>query len=152
MPIRFGSKKIIHANLDDAEDVSANETLNLDARIKATAIEIVTIDQLKPNPRNVKKHPERQVALLQDNYEQFGVTQPILVDEDGTIICGHARFEAARRANLPHLPVVRLVGLSAAQKRALAIADNKLAELGEWDLEVLSEELRFMFDPDTELS
>jgi hypothetical protein len=74
------------------------------------------------------------------------------VDEDDTIICGHARFEAAQKAKLNHLPVVRLSDLSSAQKRALAIADNKLAELGEWDLEILSEELSFLFDPETELS
>jgi 16S rRNA G966 N2-methylase RsmD len=151
MPIKFGLKSIIHAHVDDI-DASTNAGLNLDARIKATKIELVPIERLKPNPRNAKKHPDRQIALLQDNYEQFGVTQPIVVDEDDAIICGHARFEAARRANLPHLPVVRLAGLSAAQKRALAIADNKLAELGEWDLEVLSQELSFLFDPDTELS
>ena len=152
MPIKFGLKKIIHAHVDDIEDASANADLNLDARIKATKIEHVSIERLKPNPHNAKKHPDRQIALLQDNYEQFGVTQPIVVDEDDAIICGHARFEAARRANLPHLPVVRLAGLSATQKRALAIADNKLAELGEWDLEILSQELSFLFDPDTELS
>src|SRR3954452_13159113 len=151
MPIKFNLKNIIHAHVDDIEDTSVNEALNLDARIKATTIEIVPLERLKPNQRNAKKHPDRQIVLLQDNYEQFGVTQPIVVDENGTIICGPARFDAARRANFPHLPVVRLTGLSWAHKRALAIADNKLAELGEWDLEILSQELSFLFDPDTEL-
>jgi ParB-like chromosome segregation protein Spo0J len=119
---------------------------------KATKIECVPRGRLKPNRRNAKKHPSRQIALLVENYEQFGVTQPIVVDEDDTIICGHACFEAAQKAKLNHLPVVRLSDLSSAQKRALAIADNKLAELGEWDLEILSEELSFLFDPETELS
>jgi hypothetical protein len=154
MPVTFKNavKKIIHANLDDIEEVPTNEVQGLDERVKATKIEVVSIDRLKPNPRNAKKHPERQIALLVENYEQFGVTQPIVVDENDTIICGHARFEAARRAKLPHLPVVRLSGLSKAQKRALAIADNKLGELGEWDLDILSQELSFLFDPNTELS
>lgn len=151
--IKKAMKKIIHAHvMDEAEEASANERQELDVRIKATRIECVPIGQLKPNPRNAKKHPSRQIALLVENFEQFGVTQPIVVDEDGTIICGHARFEAAQKAKLFHLPVVRLSGLTTTQKRALAIADNKLAELGEWDIAVLSQELSFLFDPDTELT
>ncbi len=151
MPVTFGNamKKIIHAHVvDEVEEVPANERQELDVRIKATKIECVPMGQLKPNPRNAKKHPSRQIALLVENYEQFGVTQPIVVDEVSTIICGHARFEAAQKAKLTHLPVVRLSGLTAAQKRALA----KLAELGEWDMEILSQELSFLFDPETELT
>ena len=151
--IKKAMKKIIHAHvMDEAEEAPANERQELDVRIKATRIECVPIGQLKPNPRNAKKHPPRQITLLVENYEQFGVTQPIVVDEDDTIICGHARFEAAQKAKLNHLPAVRLSGLTTAQKRALAIADNKLAELGEWDIEILSQELSFLFDPDTELT
>src|ERR1700733_2823319 len=155
MPVTFGNaiKKIIHAHVvDEVDEVPANERRQLDVRIKATEIECVPIGQLKPNPRNAKKHPSRQIALLVENYEQFGVTQPIVVDEVSTIICGHARFEAAQKAQLTHLPVVRLSGLTTAQKRALAIADNKLAELGEWDMEILPQELSFFFDPETDLT
>jgi hypothetical protein len=155
MPITFKNamKKIIHAHVvDEVEEVPANERQEVDVRIKAIKIESVPIGQLRPNPRNAKKHPPRQIALLVENFEQFGVTQPIVVDEDCTIICGHARFEAAQKAKLTHLPVVRQSGLTTTQKRALAIADNKLAELGEWDMEILSQELSFLFDPDTELT
>jgi hypothetical protein len=111
MPVSFKNavKKLIHAHVVD--EAPANERQELDVRIKATEIECVPIGQLKPNPRNAKKHPSRQIALLVENYEQFGVTQPIVVDEDGTIICGHARFEAAQKAKLNHLPVVRLSDL-----------------------------------------
>jgi DNA modification methylase len=154
MPIKFaGLKNIIHAHVaDEIEEAPASATENLDVRIKATNIEFVPIERLKPNPRNAKKHPHRQIALLVENFEQFGVTQPIVVDEDDTVICGHARLEAAKKAKLPHLPVIRLSDLTAPEKRALAIADNRMAELGEWDLEILSEELSHLYDAETELS
>jgi DNA modification methylase len=152
MPVTVNNakKKIIHAHVDD-EEAPATERQDLDVRIKATKIECVPLGQLKPNPRNAKKHSDRQIALLAENYERFGVTQPIVVDENDTIICGHARLEAAKKAKLAHLPVVRLPDLTDPQKRALGIADNKLAEIGDWDLEILYEELSFLFDPTTEL-
>ena len=119
----------------------------LDARIPIPEfIEVVPISDIQLNPRNAKKHPERQIAVLQENIEKFGFTNPLLVDEDNKLIAGHARHEAARRAGLQQLPVIRLVHLTAADKRALAIADNKIAELGKWDLEILCEELTFIFD------
>jgi DNA modification methylase len=119
----------------------------LDARIPIPeCIEIIPISNIQLNPRNAKKHPEKQIALLQENIEKFGFTNPLLVDEDSKLIAGHARHEAARRAGLQELPVIRLTHLTAAQKRALAIADNKITELGEWDLDILSEELAFLFD------
>jgi len=152
MPLTINSlkKKFIH--VDDVEETPAHEFQDLDSRIKATRIECVPIGDLKRNRRNARKHPSTQIALLAENYDEFGVVQPIVVDEDSTVICGHARLEAAEKAKLAHLPVVRLSGLSSAQKRALAIADNKLTELGEWELDVLAEELGFLCDPKTELS
>jgi hypothetical protein len=153
MPVAFKNavKKLIHAHVDEVEEKPANERQALDVRIKVKNIEFVPIGQLKPNPRNAKKHPHRQIALLAENYERFGVTQPIVIDENDTIICGHARFEAGQKIGLTHLPVVRLSGLTSVEKRALAIADNKLAELGDWDMDMLSQELSFLFDPVTEL-
>jgi DNA modification methylase len=112
----------------------------------------VPIGDLKPNRSNAKKHPEQQIALLVENYKQFGFTQPILIDEEGVILCGHGRFFAAQKLELAHLPAIRLSNLSPEEKRALAIADNKLAELGEWDLDLLQEELGALFDPESELS
>jgi DNA modification methylase len=154
MPIKFaGLKKIIHAHVaDEIEEAPPSATLELDARIKATKIEFVPTERLKPNPRNAKKHPDRQIALLVENYERLGVTQPIVIDENDTVMCGNGRLEAAKKAKLAHLPVIRLSGLTPSQKRALAIADNKLAELGEYDLDILSEELSYLYDPETELS
>jgi hypothetical protein len=153
MPVVVGGKRnvrpVIHAAVD-AHDNEVPERLN--SRIKQTELELVPIEQVKPNRRNAKKHPDRQIDLLAENYKQFGFTQPIVIDEDGNILCGHARHLAALKLGLTHLPAVRLSQLGAPAKRALAIADNKLAELGEWDVEILAEELGSLFDSETDLS
>jgi DNA modification methylase len=164
MPVKFNSlfakpaKTIIH--VDDPVETEQPRTeqplpldrrIRLDARIRAECVEIVAIDDLETSSRNAKKHPERQIALLQENFEEFGFTTPLLVDENNTIMAGHARYLAAKRAGFEHLPVIRLSHLTPAKKRALAVADNKLAELGEWDLDILPEELSFLFDADLEL-
>ena len=115
-------------------------------------MEWVPVGDLEPNRRNAKKHPDRQIALIAENYKQFGVTQLIVIDEDGMILCGHARYFAAQKLEITDLPAIRLSHLSPSEKRALALADNKLAELGEWDRNILAEEIEFLFDPNIELS
>lgn len=120
--------------------------------IEATKIDVALTESLQPNPRNARKHSARQVALLVENIKAFGFTQPIIVDENNVILCGHARHTAAIMGSVSHVPIIRLSHLDATKKRALAIADNKLAELGEWDIESLVEELNVLFDPDSELS
>ena len=133
-----------------AVDYEARDRLN--QRIKATEIEFVSVASLKPNPRNAKKHSDRQISLLAENFQQFGFTQPIIIDETDKILAGHARHRAAIEVGLTDLPTIRMMDLTDLEKRALALADNKLAELGEWDLEILSEELEIVFDAETELS
>jgi DNA modification methylase len=163
MPVSFHKKPkkpsaVIHVD-DPVEEIApAKERdrlpcnrFNLDPRIKADCVEVVGRDELTLNPRNAKKHPERQIALLAKNIKEFGFTTPLLVDERGKILAGHARYMAAERVGLDHLPVIRLSHLTDAQKRALAIADNKLALLGEWDFDILAEEFSFLFDPRAEL-
>lgn len=151
MPVSFADsrKQIVVHVAEEEDDRSVNlRDQPLDARIKAREIEQVSIDQIKPNPRNAKKHPRRQIALLAQNIEHFGFTQPVSIDEKNGILSGHARFEAAQKIGLRHLPVVRLPGLTEAERKALAIADNKLAEHGEWDLEILSQELSQILQSD----
>jgi DNA modification methylase len=161
MPMRFSglfdkpAKTFI--NLDDDpiavekpgidQPVPLGPQIKLDARIRIPeCIEAVGIGTIQLNERNAKKHPEKQIVLLQENIVCFGFTNPLLVDEHNKLIAGHARLEAARRIGLEHVPVIRLPYLSAAQKRALAIADNKISELGIWDLDVLRSELSFLHD------
>lgn len=119
----------IHAAIsEEFDEKDVRNQLNL--RIQHTKLECVPIGELKPNRRNSKRHPDRQINLLVENYKNFGFTQPIIIDEDCMILCGHARYLAALKHGITHLPAIRLSHLSAAEKRALAVADNKLAELG----------------------
>jgi DNA modification methylase len=150
MPLTIKTKKIHAAISDDFDEKEVPHQLNI--RIQHTKLECVPIGEIKPNRRNAKKHPARQILLLVENYKIFGFTQPIIIDEAGMILCGHARYFAASKLGLIHLTAIRLSHLSPAEKRALSIADNKLAELGEWDPDILPEELGFLFDSKTELS
>ena len=96
---------------------------------------------LVPAERNARTHSQEQIKQLVASIQAFGWTNPILIDEDHAIIAGHGRLEAARLAGLSDVPTITLTGLSAAQKRALAIADNKLALNAGWDDDLLRLEL-----------
>jgi ParB-like chromosome segregation protein Spo0J len=104
-------------------------------------IEYVSPARLKRNPRNAHTHPKKQVRLLADMMTIYGFTQPVLIDENWVILAGHGRAEAAILLGLGKIPVIRLHDLSDAQKRALLIADNKIAENAGWDRERLAIEL-----------
>jgi DNA modification methylase len=95
-------------------------------------IEMVPLQRLKPAKRNPKTHPEKQIELLVKNIHQFGFTNPALADEKFNVIGGHARAEAAKRAGLSAIPVIIIAGRSEAEKRTLALADNKISEHGGW--------------------
>ena len=99
------------------------------------------VSELIPDPRNARAHPKRQINQLKRSIEAFGFTNPILADPDGHLIAGHGRLLAARELGLLEVPVIHLPGLTDTQKRALRIADNKIALGASWDLEILQIEL-----------
>jgi DNA modification methylase len=103
------------------------------------AITYVAISELRPDPRNPRKHNARQLKQLDRSVSAFGFVTPILIDAGNTIIAGHARHAVARRLGLAEVPVVRLEHLSPAQARALAVADNRLTDLSTWDERLLGE-------------
>lgn len=96
---------------------------------------------LKPDARNARTHSKRQVEQIAASIQEFGFSNPVLVDEGGVLIAGHGRLLAAKAIGLPEVPTIELVGLSDAQKRALRIADNKIALGAGWDLDLLKLEL-----------
>jgi len=102
--------------------------------------------EIRPAPRNARKHGDKQIAQLARAIAEFGFAAPILVDETGTILAGHARLEAAKRLSMTTVPTLCISGLTAAQKRAYAIADNRLAELAGWDEGVLRLEFADLID------
>ncbi len=104
-------------------------------------VNYLRLEQLAPATRNARTHSSEQIAQLVASISAFGWTNPILIDEDRAVIAGHGRLEAAKAAGLADVPTITLTGLSAVQKRALAIADNKLALNAGWDDELLRLEL-----------
>ena len=104
-------------------------------------IELVSLDAIKPNPRNAHTHPKKQIGQIADSIDAFGFTVPVIIDETSTLLAGHGRFEAAKLRGLKKIPAIRLGGLSEAKKRALLLADNKIAENAGWDFERLAIEL-----------
>lgn len=95
------------------------------------------IAELKPSPRNARTHGEKQIHKLMRSFGRFGFVSPILIDEDGEVIAGHGRLEAARRLGMTVVPTICISHMSDADKRAYRIADNRLAELAGWDDDLL---------------
>src|SRR5260370_28782100 len=88
----------------------------------------VSIESLRPNPRNAKTHSKKQIGQIARSFDQFGFTNPVLIDETGMVLAGHGRLEAAKLRGMKTIPVLRIEHLSDAEKRAYALVDNKLAE------------------------
>lgn len=112
------------------------------------SIEYRDPNSLKLYPGNPRKHPEKQIVKLKSSILEFGFVMPVLVDEDGLIIAGEARVQVARQLKLPSIPVIVASHFSPAQVRAYRLADNKLAELSEFDLEALAIELSAIIEMD----
>jgi DNA modification methylase len=99
------------------------------------------IGALRPNTRNPRTHSKKQIKQIAASIKKFGFLNPVIVDENNMVLAGHGRLEAARLDDLTHVPTVCFEHLTAAQKRAYLIADNKIAEQAGWDREMLAIEL-----------
>ncbi len=113
----------------------------LNASAKRVEAGVARLEDLIRSPNNPRTHSERQIGEIARSITEFGATNPILVDEAGMIIAGHGRWLAARKLGMESFPVFRVFGLTEAKKRALRIADNKIAENAGWDVEILAAEL-----------
>src|SRR5947208_9659305 len=107
----------------------------------------VALEDLRPFPGNPRQHPEAQIARLMRSIEQVW-TNPILIDESGTILAGHGRLEAATRLGRTEVPTLTIAGLTDAEKRAVVIADNRLPEQAVWDFDLLREHFKELIDLD----
>ena len=108
--------------------------------------------KLLPYARNARTHSEEQVAQIAASIAEFGFTNPILAGADGVIVAGHGRLAAAQKLGLETVPVVVLDHLTPTQRRALVIADNRIAENAGWDDDVLRTELAALQDEDFDLA
>jgi len=106
-----------------------------------TTIEWIETTALTPNRRNARTHSTKQIGQIAASIKTFGFLVPIVVDEPRNIIAGHGRYAAAQKLGLDKVPVIAVSGLSPAKKRALALADNKIAENAGWNREILAVEL-----------
>ena len=112
----------------------------------ADRIEHWPIDKLLPYVRNARQHSDEQIAQIAASIAEFGFVNPILTGADGVLVAGHGRLAAARKLGLATVPVVVLDHLTPTQRRALVLADNRLAELATWDDALLRIELEALQD------
>lgn len=112
--------------------------------MKFKEIQVVNIEDIKPYPKNTKKHPQTQIDKLIKQLAQ-GFDQPIVVDKNFVIIKGHARHIASLQMALKEVPVIVRDDLTDKQVKAIRIADNKIAE-SDWELEILTQELNDLID------
>jgi ParB-like chromosome segregation protein Spo0J len=106
----------------------------------SSTIEQTLVESLKPYKKNSRKHSQQQLESIAAAIEEFGFTNPILIDERQNVIAGHGRLEAAKKLKLETVPTITLSHLTEDQKKAYVIADNKLGDMSTWnDANLLSE-------------
>jgi len=109
------------------------------------------IEDLTPDPRNARVHPPEQVARLAGSIKEFGFLSPVLINKDNQIIAGHGRVEAARKAGVKKVPCVQIEHLTDTQQRAYVLADNRLAQMAEWDMTTVANEMAELKDMEFDL-
>lgn len=115
---------------------------------KIAKVQEVTTTKLVPYKKNAKIHGQGQVEKLKASIQEFGFLTPCLIDKDFNLIAGHGRVMAAKELGIEKVPCVFIEGLTEAQRKAYILADNKLGELGEWDMTVVLSELEELKDMD----
>ncbi len=102
---------------------------------------VAAVADLIPYALNSRTHSDEQVAQLAASIREFGFTNPVLIDEQNNLIAGHGRLLAARKLKMDKVPAIVVSGLDDRKRRALVIADNKLALNAGWDENALRVEL-----------
>ena len=108
---------------------------------KTTKMVEVPVSSLRPYANNAKKHGQEQLEKLKASIEEFGFLTPCVIDSDYNLIAGHGRVIAAQEMGIEAVPCVFVEGLSEEQRKAYILADNRLGELGEWDMGLVDIEL-----------
>jgi len=111
-------------------------------------IQMTAISDLKPWATNARTHSKKQVRQIAESIQTFGFTNPILIDDEQTILAGHGRITAAKSLGMASVPCVKLSHMNPEQKRAYVLADNKLALNAGWDEDILAGELEALLSLD----
>ena len=118
---------------------------------KATEYTRVAVDKLIPYVNNAKQHSDSQVTKIASSIREFGFLNPVLIDADYNVIAGHGRILAAKKLQMDEVPCLFVEGLTDAQRKAYILADNRLSELGEWDMELVMGELEGLEECDFDI-
>lgn len=113
---------------------------------KIANLQEVAVDKLVPYERNAKIHGAEQIEKLKASIQEFGFLTPCLIDKDFNLIAGHGRVMAAKELGMKTVPCVFVDHLTKAERRAYILADNRLGELGEWDMNLVLEEMEVLDD------
>jgi hypothetical protein len=130
------------SRLFEAHMKVSNRSTRLPPLADPVQINVIPLRDLKPSTRNARTHSKKQINQIAKSMVAFGWTSPILIDERGNIIAGVGRYLAAQQLGPKKVPVIAIRGLSDAEQRALALADNKIATNSGWDRAALATELR----------
>lgn len=114
-------------------------------------IKNIGVDKLIPYINNAKVHSEDQVTRIASSIREFGFLSPVLIDKEFNIIAGHGRVMAAKKLDMTEVPCVFVEGLTDAQRKAYILADNRLGELAEWDMDLVTSELEMLLDNDFDI-
>ena len=118
---------------------------------KIGKIQEVPVNELVPYEKNAKLHGNDQIEKLKASILEFGFLTPCLIDKDKNIIAGHGRVMAGKALGMETVPCVFIEGLTEAQRKAYILADNRLGELGEWDMDLVISELEDLKDMDFDI-
>ena len=121
-------------------------------KIHSDKVEQIALGDLKPSPRNARTHSNKQIDQIANSVDSFGFTNPMIIDDQNVILAGHGRLSAARKLGMTTVPCLRLNNLTAAEKKAYLIADNKLALNAEWDKQILAIELAEIANTEIDVS
>jgi DNA modification methylase len=127
--------------MTEAAMVAGSSMRGKSSLIPAPSIEMVPVAALHSNAKNPRRHSHHQIKRLATLIDEIGFINPVIVDENFSILAGHGRLAAAKRLGLVEIPVLKFDHLSATQKRIYLLADNRIAEQAGWDRELLSIEL-----------
>ena len=108
--------------------------------MKQLEIKYMSVNDIKPYKDNPRIN-EKAIPYVMNSIKEFGFKNPIIIDKNNIIICGHTRLESAKRLKYTEVPVIYADDLSDEQIKAFRLADNKVSEIAEWDLELLDNEL-----------
>ena len=114
-------------------------------------VQEIFINELKPYKNNPRKN-DKAVDAVAKSIQQFGFKEPIVIDKDKVIVCGHTRLKAAQKLKLEKIPCVIADDLTPEEIKAFRLIDNKTAELAEWDFDMLSDELSDIEIPEFDMT